>query len=256
MYKLIATDLDGTLLTSDKKITDNSIEAINNIKEKDYIFVAVTARSFNSIKSICDISIFDYIILNNGTSMVRNGVGSNIAILDKDIPYNIVKELNDVVDEIDCASLNNYYILNEKHDMGVNFRIKVNSIDEIDEDICRMNIILKDNTKLDYYKDYLNNKYNVNVFIMEDTDNKSKWLVVNPRGINKERTLEDLGNELGISLDEMIFFGDSLNDLEVMDSVGYSIAVSNAVEEVKQKANNVTLSNDEDGVAYILNSLK
>ena len=55
-----------------------------------------------------------------------------------------------------------------------------------------------------------------------------------------------------ISLDEMIFFGDGLNDLEVMAEVGLGVAMGNALEEIKDKSKEVTESNNEDGIVKFL----
>ena len=50
----------------------------------------------------------------------------------------------------------------------------------------------------------------------------------------------------------MMFFGDGLNDLEVMESVGYGIAMGNVLDEIKEKVNEITLSNNEDGIGVFL----
>ena len=55
-----------------------------------------------------------------------------------------------------------------------------------------------------------------------------------------------------ISLDEMIFFGDGLNDLEVMKEVGLSVAMGNALEEIKENAKDIAKSNNEDGIVDFL----
>lgn len=92
----------------------------------------------------------------------------------------------------------------------------------------------------------------VNCFIMQDSGSPQKWLVINPVGVDKKITLENLGKKLHIKLGEMMFFGDGLNDLPIMESVGCSIAMGNALEVVKEKADYVTLSNNEDGIAAFL----
>lgn len=81
---------------------------------------------------------------------------------------------------------------------------------------------------------------------------KEKWLVVNPKGLDKRVTLEQLGKKLNIKLEEMIFFADGLNDLPVMEAVGCSVAMGNALDIIKEKANETTLSNNEDGIAISL----
>lgn len=82
--------------------------------------------------------------------------------------------------------------------------------------------------------------------------NTNSWLVINPKGINKRTVLEELGKKLEIEMEEMIFFGDGLNDLPLMDSPVYSVAMGNALDVVKEHANEVTLSNNEDGISRVL----
>ena len=87
---------------------------------------------------------------------------------------------------------------------------------------------------------------------MLDTDNNSfkKWIALNPKGIDKFKALEVLCNKIGINLEEVIFFGDSANDLSIINKVGLGVAMGNALTEVKKQAKEITLSNDEDGIGY------
>ena len=62
-------DFDGTLLTSDKQVTEKTRQTLIELKEKDYIIIGITARILPSVKNVCDISMFDYLILNNGNSL-------------------------------------------------------------------------------------------------------------------------------------------------------------------------------------------
>jgi hydroxymethylpyrimidine pyrophosphatase-like HAD family hydrolase len=78
-----------------------------------------------------------------------------------------------------------------------------------------------------------------------DVDN----LEMNPVGIHKASGLELVCNQLGISMDQVIAFGDSQNDSKMLQAVGIGVAMGNAQESVKSIADAVTLTNDEDGVA-------
>lgn len=72
------------------------------------------------------------------------------------------------------------------------------------------------------------------------------------KGTNKLETLKKLCLKLDIDINEVIFFGDGGNDLSIISNVGLGVAMENALEEVKNKAKKITLSNDEDGIAYFL----
>lgn len=90
------------------------------------------------------------------------------------------------------------------------------------------------------------------MFYNADSGSTDKWLVLNPKGVNKANTLKELGKIEDISLDEMIFFGDGLNDLDVMKEVGLSVAMYNALDEIKESAKEITQTNNEDGIVKFL----
>ena len=65
--RIVSMDFDGTLLTSNKKISDRTRKCLIEFKNKSYFIIGVTARNLLSVKNILDVSLFDYIILNNGS---------------------------------------------------------------------------------------------------------------------------------------------------------------------------------------------
>jgi hypothetical protein len=71
-------------------------------------------------------------------------------------------------------------------------------------------------------------------------------------GIDKAHALDTVLRPLGIQRDEVISFGDGHNDLSIINYAGIGIAMGNAVEDLKQAANDITLTNDEDGIYYSL----
>lgn len=257
-YKVIATDFDGTLLTSDKKITTKTEEALLKCKNNNYIIIGVTARNLSSANSVCNINMFDYLILNNGANIydVKNKNGININKIDRDITIEITNHFKDIAKQIDYCSLNKYYIYNKENTTESNFLIHIESIDEVKEEIGKMNIFLKDDAELIMQKEYIERTFDdINVILMSDSDNdKGNWITLIPRGVNKFETLQKLCAKLNISTNEVIFFGDSTNDLSIINKVGLGVAMGNALEEVKKQAKLVTLSNDNDGIAYLLST--
>lgn len=259
-YKLIATDFDGTLLTSDKKITEKNRSTLQEYKNNKYIIVGITARNLSSVKNVCDISIFNYLILNNGAYIydVEKDIGIDIGHIEKNTLTKITNNFKDFAEEIDYCSLNKYYIYKKDNVDNKNFIVKIKDIEEIKESILRMNIFLASNEEISKSRKYIEREFkDLNVFEMSDTDNNNfrKWIVLNPKGIDKFKALEVLCKKLEINLDEVIFFGDSANDLSIINKVGLGVAMGNALKEVKEKADEITLSNDEDGVAVFLDRI-
>lgn len=106
----------------------------------------------------------------------------------------------------------------------------------------------------DVDKEIIKNYKNVNVTNMSNTDqlNSKFWLIINPNGINKLKTLELLCDNLKTIPNKVIFFGDVENDLPIIKGVGLGIAMKNAENIVKKNADDITLSNDKEGVANYL----
>lgn len=75
---------------------------------------------------------------------------------------------------------------------------------------------------------------------------------MNAQGVDKGKALIWLGKHLGIRKEEIMAFGDSSNDLKMMKGVGIGVAMANAREDVKEAADYITASNDEDGVAHFI----
>ena len=260
-YNLISMDFDGTLLTSDKKITKRNKEILQKYKNNNYIIVGVTARNFSSVNSVCNINMFDYVILNNGSYIydVKNKCGDNIGFIEKEIAIKITDYFKNKAIEIDYCSLNNYYMYKVGKIENKKYNVKINDISEVKEIISRMNIFLKDNEEIDNYKKYIESHFeNLSTFTMLDTDNNSnkKWISINPKETNKFGALEKLCFKLNIDISQIIFFGDSMNDIAIISKVGLGVAMGNALEEVKKQASKITLTNDQDGIAYFLEKNK
>jgi len=254
-YKLIAMDFDSTLLRDDKTISSKTKNILNLYKKLGYLIVGVTARTLDSSRAVAPVDIFNYLIINNGASIYN--ADYNNMIYQRTIDINSAKEITgrieDYCDQIDYITDNIYYTYLQKKKSNLDFIRDIDSVDEIDEQIARMNIFLKDKSKLNDYYELIKTRYkDINCFIMQDSGSTDKWLVLNPKGVNKANTLKELGKIEDISLDEMIFFGDGLNDLDVMKEVGLSVAMYNALDEIKESAKEITQTNNEDGIVKFL----
>lgn len=257
-YKLIATDFDGTLVNDEKKVTPATKEILYKKKKENYKIVGVTARALESAKEIGDIDFFDYLILNNGAYIynVKEKVGNYVKSITKEQAQKVTQELEKDSIQIDYCSGTKYYIYKKPNVSALPFLKKIKSIEEVSEEIAKINIFLKDQNKLEYYKNKIKSTFrDISCFIMQDSTDTKKWLVLTPCDLNKKITLQKLGDKLKISLEEMIFFGDGLNDLEVITAVGCGVAMGNALKEVKENANAITKSNNEEGIAHFLEKL-
>ena len=129
-YNVIATDLDGTLLTSNKKVTEKTKKVLTILKSKGFFILGITARNLSSVKGVVDINLFDYLILNNGSDIydINRNTSRNINHINKDIikcdfikPHSICNYENnsDIYRILECHKCisENFYLLIE-HSLG------------------------------------------------------------------------------------------------------------------------------------------
>lgn len=256
-FKIISMDFDGTLLTSDKKITDRTKECLINLKNKSYIIIGITARNLLSVKNVLDVSLFDYIILNNGSDIyyVNENKVEKVSSIDKKTAEKIYNIFSNKSNQIDFCTSFNYLIKTKDKGEDRTFIKYIDGIEEVNDSISRMNIFFEDNTSLENGRKFIEKSFeDMNVVKMSNTNkaNSRMWLTINPKNVNKLRTLEKICIDLNCSIDEVIFFGNGENDLVLIENVGIGIAMDNAIEIVKEKSSFVTLSNDEDGIAEFL----
>lgn len=259
-YKVISTDFDGTLLSSTKKLSEENKNALQKCREHGCIVIGITARNLSSIKAVCDINIFDYLIINNGTYIynVREGKGKYVGIISNNTVQAITDEFIEKSVGIDYCSVDMYYSNKTKLLVERPFHLQVTSFSEVEEPVSRINIFGKSNEDVFKMNEEINHKYeNLHTITMLDTDNGSdrRWVAINPKNCNKASALKLLVSELNIDLNAVIFFGDATNDVELITQAGLGIAMNNAISEVKDMADDITLTNDENGVAYYLRKI-
>ena len=258
--KIIAMDFDGTLLTSDKKITERTKKCLTYLKQSHTI-IGITARNLLSVKNVLDVSLFDYIILNNGSDIyyVKEDKTENISYINKEITKELYNLYKNEASRIDFCTSKNYLCITKERNDNRPFIKYIEGLDEINDNVSRMNIFLKNEEEVEAKKKKIEELFHdINVVKMLDTDkeNSKTWLSINPNNTNKLTTLKKISTKLNYSLNEVVFFGDGENDLLLIENAGIGIAMGNAIESVKEKATYITLSNDEDGIAeYLENNI-
>ncbi len=245
--KLIITDLDNMLLTSDKNITEYTIRVFERCRAKGYLIAFATARG-------CAISRFAETI--NPDIIISNG-GAKISVNGEVIYRNILSE-NDVEIIITMCQefTNGNALITVENDDGYYCNFVPNDRDR----------------RLVYtYSDFKNFKapaYKVSPELEKDEwaeaitracSNCSllnftgeKWRRFSAGSSDKATALKILVEHMGIELCDVIAFGDDVNDLGMLNIAGTAVAVSNAIDEVKAVADYITDSNDQDGVANFL----
>jgi Cof subfamily protein (haloacid dehalogenase superfamily) len=271
MYKIIFIDIDGTLMNSKHKITIRTKEAISNLTAKGIYVVITSARIASSVEEISrECGASSYIIASTGAWIID--YDKNITI------YSNPLNMSNCENLIKVSNLANIgFKLHAEKNLVVSDSIK--AYFKEDEDVINAQS----------YDDYISNKNpRVMQFQFVDIDldklirarglvqdvsgvkisNQSKKLTEPNRepkkkyfidivktDVSKGEAMKILARYLNITMSETMAIGDDKNDIEMFEAAGYSIAMENAIEEVKLSADRVTLSNDDDGVAVVLEEL-
>lgn len=274
MYKLIAIDLDGTLLNDKKIIPEDNLKLMKKIIDKGYEVVIATGRRYWSAKQLVkDINRPMVILANNG-NIVRDTKDDQIIIkkyLDlKDFKtliqegkerglYPIIhvdqfEEGIDLIIEMDKAhkKYHNYVAQSEERYK------KVENLLEIKEDKILAVVYAGGKEELKGFHYHINEKYpnRFNSHIMENIIVAEALLeIMNPLGC-KWLSLLEYAKQKGIAEREIIAIGDDNNDAQMIKNAGCGIAMKNASEGVKKVANVITeKDNNESGVAFELKKI-
>ncbi|MGI5899192.1 MAG: HAD family hydrolase [Christensenellales bacterium] len=247
--KILAFDLDDTLLTCDKKLSKRTREALEVCREKGYKVVLATARPVRKVIDFVGEGIYDAVVCHNGAVVIDGGL---LLPQSAHIPFDRAQgillkwikefpesqmslEMNDRLYSNFDASLRWKHerpIMTDFSDVPVHPVEKLIIQVKSSREEQRLRGLLGDDL-LGYVMD------GDLMFITNSSALKSKGLMA-------------LAESWGMSLENVAAFGDGVNDIDMMESCGFSVAMGNACDEVKEHADHIALSNDEDGVAIFL----
>lgn len=253
MIKLIASDMDGTLLNSNKQLSPSIHGILKKLKDKDIIFVAISGRDIFSLKEIFRDVKEDIVYASNN--------GNYITYKDEVIFENYIE--NSMIDKIakiirKKAKHNTIYctkdaIYSESIIPGIigrkwNLKVKyVRDITKVEDKILKITTFGNEkiiNRALDAVSE-LNDKLMI-------TKSGTTCFDICKLGGNKKQGINILQEKFNVGYNETMVFGDHMNDLEMMSSAYYSYAMENAEEDVKKNARFIAGTNDDDGVIKII----
>ena len=262
-YKLIASDLDGTLIGSDMSLTKENRRAIKELTDMGVIVVPATGRTVCEMREIADLPEIRYVIYSNGA-----------AILDKATEEIIFLGINEEATRFLMTTLFKYdtYVIIHRDGKSYGDRKELENPEKYHvsfnvKEIVRNFCIYDDN----FEENALSGGgiESVSVFFAnkEELDECRKILDSHPmlktvmgwgnsiEVFNKEAgkgsALEVLANKLGISMQEVISIGDSDNDTQMICMAGMGLATDNACESLKKVADKTICSNDEHVMSYV-----
>lgn len=262
MIKLIAIDLDGTLLTDAKTISDTNKKMLAEAKARGVKIVICTGRPLIAIKDyLAELNLLDaddYSITFNG-GLIQTNTGEILGKTAMDLAdvqhiHQLLTNLAlpmDVLSDALCFQFETakdhpsiYPTLNK----ALTYVPK--TIEALDEDTLYNKVVAAiDAAYLDQKIALIPNEEYERFEIFKTRPNLLEFM---PKGVTKAFGLSVLGEHLGIEAREMMALGDEANDLSMINYAGMGVAMENATDGVKSAANFVTKTNQADGVAHAI----
>lgn len=267
--KLIAIDLDGTLLNSDHQLLSENINAVRKAQSKGMKIVIATGRSVLSTVEIIDhMDINAYILALNGTFIAERKDKKELRFIKSSVleKENVKKAFQIALDENITFIASNEYgsdrvVVEDGQELVQEFMTVRPDLKRFSA--AQMKEKLNDNS-IQYMKVAFTNRNRDKLIQLKEKLRKNGietifsdtfYIEYVPDGVNKGTSLEYLCNEIGVDMSDTVAIGDQENDLEMLKMSGIGIAMGNAQEHIKNIANRVTDTNDCYGVAKAIDSL-
>lgn len=242
--KAVILDLDGTLLRSDKTVSERTLAVLEECKKKGIVIIVATARFWFKAEPFLDIIRPDYALLADGTMIFHNGELIHGFPMDSATGENLIREIMSMEDERDfvvgagkvllCSAKGVDEPWRQTYDFSAGFHkpaYKIASVMNSYEEAKK-----------------LADKFSCRLYSYRGED----LYAFTHKESGKYQAVCALGKLLNIDLKDMIAFGDDENDYEIVKYCGKGVAVANAIPMIKEIADEITDSNDDDGVAKYL----
>lgn len=273
-YQVIVCDLDGTLLPKSQIISQKTIDYFHKLQSLDKHIVIATGRSVTGLRDIvnqvCIKAKRSFLVTCNGQSILdfRNNnfyEGERVSQKDSLDLVTLAKKHHLIIyidNDVNVYKTAKYlgivhgldffikyfkrakWILQQVKDTSKATSIK----DHIDKDIRKL-CFVGSRSYLERFvtnvKEIYGDKFNCLMV-------SNNWLEILMPSNSKGKAIELISKELNIPLDQFICFGDGENDIEMLENAGLGVAMGNALDSVKEASDDVTLTNEEDGVYHYL----
>lgn len=287
MYKLVAIDLDGTMLNKYGIITENTKNVIKKVQEKGVEVIIASGRPINSVKNFSkEINSQKYFISGNGAItydikndkiiyeniLNKNKVLQVIKICEENsIYYNVYTENGIIAKNLNYNTL--YYYkenINKSEENKTHINIVESIYDYIEKrDEKILKIMICDGSK-PIFNSIMKKIREITDIEILDVSHMSRKIIkqgteeialeyfyteISAKDVDKWNALEKLIELMNITKEEVVTIGDNANDIKMLKNAGLGVAMGESAPYVKECANEVTTSNDNDGVAVILEKM-
>ena len=267
MIKLIAIDMDGTLLNSKKELSEETKQYFKNFHNRntETLLVLCTGRPESGIRPyLKDLGYLEenhYIISQNGANIYESQTGNRVmdAFLDSAAIQKWIELGKKHGISVMGAGVDYYYCFDQEPTEWMEFDVKLVSgqlkriptEESLTTDFYKI-LLMGDEEQLNEFETFIPQEWRDEFYVVRS----QKYLVeVLTKGVNKAFGLEKLAQELNIQPSEIAAIGDAANDIEMLEYAGLAIAMGNSSEEVKAIADIVTDTNENNGVIKAIDKL-
>jgi len=252
-YSVVVLDLDGTLLNSDKQVSDRNYKAIMDCTKHGMKFIFATARPPRAVRSFLQDDLFNLgsFIYYNGALISCNHTG---IYYHEPIESAVTAEVLDFClgrnPDLDISlEVKDEWMSVRQYDYSTLMKVKGNPIVRTLEELKQFDatkILFSGKLDLNILKEKFSEKLNILI-----TDN-GNLVQISSIKASKENAVEALCQAMNTSIDQVMVFGDDYNDLGLFKACGWPVAMGNAIKELKELSKEITETNDNDGVAKTL----
>lgn len=245
--KLFAFDIDGTLLDSTKQALPSTVAALEELRKAGHFVTVATGRSRYLAKPVIDTFKFDNYILCNGAAAFMNHKQVYKNLLPQEQVRTFLKEAHDMLIDtsfigLDVSKRSTTFDPERMEEAMSSFGSTTPDLDPTFLDTADVYQVLAFyDTQLEHFFD---DKYPELHFVRWH----EKCVDVIPKGGSKATTILHVADQVGLTKDDVISFGDGMNDREMLATSGIGVVMGNASDEVRQYADMITSDNDNDGI--------
>ena len=260
--KMLVLDIDGTLTNSKKEITSKTKEAIIKLQKNGHIVVIASGRPTAGIIDIADeleLEVYGGFVLSYNGAKITSW-RTNEVVYQQVLPAKYIRILYDFAKENNVGLVtyeDECVVTGTRHDKYMEHEAKINGIRIKDvapfPDYVNFNVnkclMTAEPEKALEVENKLNEMYGNELSIYRS---EPFFVEIMPQNVDKAATLDVLVNMLGLNKENTICCGDGFNDLSMIKYAGIGVAMENAQEIVKESADYVTKSNDDDGIVHVI----
>ena len=263
-YQVLVLDLDGTLTNSKKEITVPTKRALIEIQQAGKIVVLASGRPINGVAPLAEElelkKYGGYMLSFNGARITQ--CSTSRLIYNRTVPQEVIRPIFEYVRDLKGVNIISYsdteifsakspckYTMLESRINNMNVVVPDDFPASLPSSVNKL-LLPGEPEALESLMPKLKAQYHGLLSIYRS---EPFFLEIMPQNIDKATSLQKLLNSLGMTADEMICCGDGYNDVSMIEYAGLGVAMGNAQPAVKDSADFVTRTNDEDGILHVIN---